>query len=98
MVSFLEKDRHAVDLHSVEDGHDAHVVANDTGHNLVREVVVDRVLHVCRQELVSETFMIHLLIIEYFDEHLEHSLILVSVESYFEHLLIVKMVKLRVLG
>jgi len=46
MVTLLKQNRRVVDKHSIKNGHNSHIVLDDSRLYLVGDVVVDGVLHV----------------------------------------------------
>ena len=88
VVSFLEQNRRVVDEHSVQDGHNCHLVLDHSRLDLVRNVVVDRVLHVGWQEMILQPLVVQLIIIEYLDHHCEHPGELVGIEAHLKHLVV----------
>ena len=75
-----------VDELAVEHGVDADHVLVDLGLDPVRDVVVDRVLHVLRQD-VLEPLLVQLVVVKYLHQHIQEPLGFIRVEPYLQHFL-----------
>lgn len=84
MVSLLKQNRCMVHKHSIQNGIKTDLVLNHLRSNLMRQVVVNRISHVVRLEVVLKTLLVDHVILEGFHHDVEGAVVLVGVETNSE--------------
>ena len=73
VVPCFEKDRRVIDEDTVKNRINSHAVPDYLGNNFIDKIIINRILHIVRSELVFVTSLVKYVIFEHLNHNVETS-------------------------